>query len=168
MGLTILDARLHTTADGYVLDSYAVEEEDGSAVEPHRFKEIQAALRRVITDPALTAVEVNRRMPRRLKHFNTPTTVSFAQDEARGRTRLELVAADQPGLLSLVGRVFERRGILLDTAKIATIGERAEDVFYITDKQRRPITDETTLDELREVLTRTLDRSTDTPALTAA
>ncbi len=162
LGLNILDARLNTTDDGFVLDSYAVVEENGGAMESHRIGEIQAALRRVIADPAISVVDVNRRSARRLKHFNTPTTVFFSQDEARGRTRLELVAADQPGLLSLVGRIFEKRGILLNAAKIATIGERAEDVFFITDKQHQPITDEATLEELREVLIRTLDRTPET------
>ena len=72
---------------------------------------------------------------------------------------LELVAADQPGLLSMIGRVFHKRGILLDAAKIATIGERAEDVFYLTDRAHQPLLDDAVLDELREVLVRTLDRS---------
>ncbi len=169
LGLNILDARLNTTADGFVLDSYAVVEEDSSALQPQRFEEIRGALHRVISDPAISAIDVNRRTSRRLKHFNTPTTVFFSQDGARTRTRLELVAADQPGLLSLVGRIFEKRGILLDAAKIATIGERAEDVFFITDKHHRPIVDEAALDDLREVLIRTLDRTPDPlPSLQAA
>ncbi|MGH9810918.1 MAG: ACT domain-containing protein, partial [Terriglobia bacterium] len=113
----------------------------------------------VLSDPDLSMVDVNRRAPHRLKHFNTPTTVYFSQDIARKRTILELVSADQPGLLSMIGRVFQKRGILLDAAKIGTIGERAEDVFFITDRMHRPITDEQHLEDLREVITRTLNRS---------
>ena len=160
LGLNILDARIHTSADGFVLDSYVVIEGDGSPIQnAHRLEEIGLQLRKVLADPAVSKVEINRRIPHRLKHFNTPTTVYFSQDEARGRTILELVAADQPGLLSMIGRAFHKRGILLDAAKIGTIGERAEDVFFITDSDHRQITDETTMEELREVLTRTLDRS---------
>ncbi|SFF29780.1 UTP--GlnB (protein PII) uridylyltransferase, GlnD [Fontimonas thermophila] len=159
LGLNILDARLHTTDDGFVLDSYTVMESDNAPiVSPMRYAEIRDALRKVLSDPEVSTIDVNRRMPQRLKHFDTPTQVYFSQDQARGRTVLELVTADQPGLLSLIGRVFQKRGILLDAAKIATIGERAEDVFYITDRMHRPITDERVLDELREVLVRTLDR----------
>lgn len=159
LGLNILDARLHTTADGHVLDSYVVLEADGSPINnPHRFAEIAERLVKVIADPAMTVVDVNRRLPAKLKHFNTPTSVHISQDSARKRTVLELVAADQPGLLSLIGRVFHKRGILLDAAKIATIGERAEDVFYLTDREHQAITDETALEALREVLIRTLDR----------
>ncbi|WP_028007651.1 [protein-PII] uridylyltransferase [Solimonas flava] len=159
LGLNILDARLHTTHDGFVLDSYMVMEGDNTPItQPIRFDEIRTALRKVLSDPEVSTIDVNRRRSQRLRHFNTPTHVHFSQDDARGRTVLELVTADRPGLLSIIGRVFQKRGILLDAAKIGTIGERAEDVFYVTDRMHRPITDEDTLDGLREVLVRTLDR----------
>lgn len=159
LGLNILDARLHTTDDGFVLDSYVVMESDNTPISnPMRGAEIQAALRKVLSDPEVSTVEINRRASQRLKHFDTPTTIYFSQDAPRARTILELITADQPGLLSIIGRVFQKRGILLDAAKIGTIGERAEDVFYITDRMHRPILDEEVLEELREVLVRTLDR----------
>ncbi|MDE0855015.1 MAG: [protein-PII] uridylyltransferase [Nevskia sp.] len=157
LGLNILDARINTTADGYVLDSYVVMEGDGKPIEnPHRYEEIREGLRKVLGDPNTSVIDVNRRRPQRLKHFDTPTTVSFSQDLARKRTMLELVTADQPGLLSMIGRIFHKRGILLDAAKVNTIGERAEDVFFITTGEHQPITDDGLLDELREVLIRTL------------
>lgn len=160
LGLTILDARIHTSADGFVLDSYVVMEGDGKPIlQHHRFEEIRAQLRQVLGDSEVSVVHMNRRASHRLKHFNTPTSIHFSQDPARGRTILELVTADQPGLLSMIGRVFHKRGILLDAAKIGTIGERAEDVFFVTDRKRRPITDENLLDGLRDVLMRTLDRT---------
>ena len=160
LGLNILDARLNTTDDGYTLDSYMVMEGDGSPITgDHRYEEIRDALRKVLSDPDISIVDVNRRTSHKLKHFNTPTTVYFSQDQARKRTILELVTADQPGLLSMIGRVFQKRGILLDAAKIGTIGERAEDVFFITDRMHRPILDEKVIEELREVITRTLNRT---------
>jgi [protein-PII] uridylyltransferase len=160
LGLNILDARINTSADGYALDSFVVMESDGGAVDPKvRKQEIRERLRAVIGDPAISVVDVNRRRANRLKHFDTPTTVHFRQDSARSRTVLELVAADQPGLLSMVGRIFHKRGVLLEAAKIATIGERAEDVFFITDRQHKPITDEKILEELRQVMKRTFDNS---------
>ncbi|MBX6421058.1 MAG: [protein-PII] uridylyltransferase [Nevskia sp.] len=164
LGLNILDARINTTADGYVLDSYVVTESDGRPIEhAHRYAEIREALRKVLADPKITVVDVNRRRPTQLKHFDTPTTVHFSHDTARGRTVMELVTGDQPGLLSMIGRVFHEQGVLLDAAKIGTIGERAEDVFYLTDRDHRPITDEARLDALREELVRRLSGDEATP-----
>ena len=162
LGLNILDARLHTTDDDFVLDSYVVLESDGSPISSeHRADEIIERLSRVIGDETVRVVDVNRRISTRMRHFNTPTTVHISQDVAQGRTILELVAADQPGLLSLIGRIFHKRGILLDAAKIATIGERAEDVFYLTDRDHQPLTDTAQLQALRAVLIRILDRAKD-------
>jgi [protein-PII] uridylyltransferase len=159
LGLNILDARINTTADGSVLDSFVLMEGDGSPILPgHRHQEIGDALRKVLADPSTSVVHVTRKMPTRLKHFNTPTTVFFTQDRVRRRTIMQLVTADRPGLLSMIGRIFEKRGVLLDAAKVNTVGERAEDVFFITDKQHQPIVDEAVLAEMREVLTRTLHR----------
>ena len=52
---------------------------------------------------------------------------------------MELVAADRPGLLSTVGQVFIEQHIDMDTAKVHTVGERAEDVFYISDENGVPL-----------------------------
>ncbi|MDE2149283.1 MAG: [protein-PII] uridylyltransferase [Gammaproteobacteria bacterium] len=158
IGLSILDARIHTSADGYTLDSWAVCETDGAPLAgAHRLVEIRNRLREVLADPKRKAVEINRLLPRRLRHFAAPTHVSFRPDSVRSRTMIELVTMDRPGLLAVVGRVFARRGIRIDAAKIGTIGERAEDVFFVTDAQRRPITDPRLLQNLRDVLQRSLD-----------
>src|SRR3546814_6153491 len=142
LGLNILDARLHTTGDGFVLDSYVVMEGDNTPItQPIRFEEIRTAMRKVLSDPEVSTIDVNRRVSQRLRHFNTPTNVHFSPDEARGRTMLELVTADQPGLLSIIGRVFQKRGILLNADKIGTIGERGEEVVYVTDRMHQPITE---------------------------
>lgn len=159
LGLSILEAKLESTRDGYTLDSYVLTEEDGTPVtEAHRIEEIQTALQQTLED-SVSRVTVGRRLSRRLKHFTTPTQVYFSEDTDHDRTIMELVTGDQPGLLSIVGRIFQRRGILLEAAKIGTIGERAEDVFFITDSKGRRIQDPAMLHELRAVITRVLQRS---------
>ncbi|HXG28167.1 MAG TPA: [protein-PII] uridylyltransferase [Nevskiales bacterium] len=158
LGLNILDARIGATRDGYTLDTYVVMEGNGAPiVEASRFDEIRDALRRVISDPKVSSVEVGRRLPRQLKHFNTPTQIFFSQDVDRQRTLVEVVTGDRPGLLSTIGAVFKDQGILVEAAKIGTIGERAEDVFYVTDTQHKPITDPARFHLLRQALTQALD-----------
>lgn len=159
LGLSILDARITTTGDGYTVDSYAISESSGDAVLPgHRHREIRDALSAVIADPAISRIRVTRRPSRRSRAFSVPTQVYFSADTAAHRTVMELITADRPGLLSTVGEVFRKRGILLQTAKIATIGERAEDVFFITDRNHNPLSDPALFRHLRQLLTRILDR----------
>jgi [protein-PII] uridylyltransferase len=52
------------------------------------------------------------------------------------------VASDRPGLLFQVGQIFERHGVALQNAKVAKIGERAEDVFYVTTQANQPLSPE--------------------------
>jgi [protein-PII] uridylyltransferase len=65
--------------------------------------------------------------------FKTPTRVVFSSGTSDDQTVLELITADRPGLLSKVGQIFIDQGINITSAKIMTIGERAEDVFYLSD-----------------------------------
>ena len=81
-----------------------------------------------------------------------PTEVVIEQDPANERTLLELTAPDRPGLLARVGRIFMEQDISLSAAKIATLGERVEDVFFITTKAGEPLTDPERQQQLRERL----------------
>jgi [protein-PII] uridylyltransferase len=71
--------------------------------------------------------------------FTTPTQIAWTDDERNQRAALELVAADRPGLLSEVGKVFMRERVQLLGARIVTVGERAEDVFYVADAEGKPL-----------------------------
>jgi len=63
-------------------------------------------------------------------------------DERNHRSVLEIIAADRPGLLCDIGKVMMDERIDLLGAKIMTVGERAEDVFYVSDSQQGPLADE--------------------------
>jgi [protein-PII] uridylyltransferase len=88
--------------------------------------------------------------------FTTKTSVQFGENTPNGRTVLDLFAADRPGLLSKVGQAFIEQSIDIEAAKIMTIGERAEDVFYITDEAGAPLTD-SAKEQLRDELVARLD-----------
>ena len=158
LGLNVVDARLILSANGFSLETYVVLEDSGALItDPERIRDIERALWRSLRDPQDAAVTVTRRAPRQVRMFSTPTQVNFSLDERNGRTILELVAADRPGLLSDVGKVFKAEGIAIDGARIMTVGERAEDVFYINDADGRPLAAATS-ERVREALVSALDR----------
>ncbi len=157
LGLTIIDARIVPIANGYGLDTYIFMECDKLVdVDESRMSKIRRTLTRVLTAPDEQAAAVTRPAPRQVRMFTTKTVIDFSKDEANQRTMMELVAGDRPGLLSDVGRVFVELGINIDAAKIMTIGERAEDVFYISDGSGKPLDEESCL-ALRERLLGQLD-----------
>jgi len=157
LGMTIMDARVVPIRNGYSIDTFIFMELDRRIeVDETRLRKIRQSLTRVLSRPDDGVVKVTRRAPRQVRMFPTRTTVEFDEDVANGRTVMELVAGDRPGLLSTVGQVFIDLGVEIDTAKVMTIGERAEDVFYIVDKTGKPLTDGLR-DTLRERLTIKLD-----------
>ncbi|MDH3948290.1 MAG: [protein-PII] uridylyltransferase, partial [Gammaproteobacteria bacterium] len=110
-----------------------------------------------IAQPPETIPEVSRHMPRQIKHFEFPTQVEFEQHETLERTILHVKALDRPGLLSRIARALHDCEIQLSNARIATFGERAEDIFYITDKQGKPIHDPSQLNCLEQSITKYLN-----------
>ncbi|MEJ0005553.1 MAG: ACT domain-containing protein [Steroidobacteraceae bacterium] len=102
---------------------------------------------------------VSRRAPRQARMFNTATQVTITVDDRNRRSVLELVAGDRPGLLCDVGNVLMQQHIELRKAKIMTVGERAEDVFYVTDLQHRPLNEEAA-QRLKQHLLQALDQRT--------
>ena len=52
------------------------------------------------------------------------------------------MTGDRPGLLATISRVFLTFSLHLHNAKIATAGERAEDMFYITNQQNQALTND--------------------------
>ena len=72
------------------------------------------------------------RLSRQVKHFPIEPEVSIRSDEKGAYYVLNLVAADRPGLLYTVATTLAEFGASLHTAKIATLGERVEDVFLLS------------------------------------
>ena len=140
LGLSIVNARIMTTSNGHSLNSFLILEQDGSPVESgHRWEEIIEALHAGLQQRGDQPLNVSRRMPRQHKHFDSPTKISFYQDPTHNRTAMRLTTLDRPGLLSKVGQAFVVCDIRLQHARIATLGAEVEDIFFITDRENRPL-----------------------------
>lgn len=129
--LSIHDAQIMTSKDGYALDTFMVLDQNGDPVEDVRHEQIKQYLTDVLNGK-ITANTRSRRVPNKLKHFHVKTRVDFIPTRTGKRSLMELVALDTPGLLAKIGQVFAQLGVNLHGAKITTIGERAEDLFILT------------------------------------
>jgi [protein-PII] uridylyltransferase len=156
LGMTIMDARIVPLDDAQSIDTYVFMESDKRVdTEEGRINKIRRALTRILTLSDDKVAKVTRARTRQARMFTTPTCVTFDSSTSDAQTVLELITADRPGLLSMVGQVFIKQGINITSAKIMTIGERAEDVFYLSDLSGCALTDakqEELAQSLREYL----------------
>jgi [protein-PII] uridylyltransferase len=143
MALTIADARILCSTDGYTLDTFIVLEENGQPLQDkHRIEELTEKLETLLHGDEAANLSVRRRLPRQTKHFTFPTDIQFWADDKYQRTAMQITAYDRPGLLSQIARAMQDCEVRLQNAKIATLGERAEDIFYLTDYHNQPLTSE--------------------------
>jgi len=164
LGLNILDARVVPIGDGRNVHTYVVLESDGSAIDDReRLDQIDAAVRKATLEHGGRMPTVRRQAPRQVRMFSTPTSIHFSNDADGRRTVMSIVAGDRPGLLCEVGKAFVACDVSVRAAKIMTVGERAEDVFYITSRDGRPL-DAAACELLREQLTERLDQTSGVPA----
>jgi len=159
--LTVMDARIITSNDGFSLDTYIVLDENGDRIaDSARIAHIGQELRQSLARPDQFPVLVKRRLPRQLKHFDVRTQVNLSNDLVHQRTIVEVVTLDRPGLLARIGRIFMEHGVNLQNARIATLGERAEDVFFLTDASQQPLSDPELCERLCAALREQLDQTT--------
>ena len=156
LGMTIIDARIVPLDKRRGIVTLVFMELDSRVdSDDARINKVRRSLTRILTAPSDKVLSVTRTVPRQARMFTTKTTVDFGRSTSDDQTVLELRAADRPGLLSTIGQVFIEQGIDIEAAKIVTIGERAEDVFYVCLESGGGALDETQQDELGKAL---LDR----------
>lgn len=130
-GYSIVDARIHTSKDGYALDSFVLLPRLAGTLTrtPPEILE-QRLLRELTSCPALSA-PAKTRLSRQLRHFPVTPEVSLHPADQPNLLTLAIVAADRPGLLYSIAIVLARQGYSIHSARIATLGERVEDSFLI-------------------------------------
>lgn len=134
-GFSILDAKIHTTRRGYALDSFYVYANQGNQSYRDMISYVEYELaQRIAAQTALPQPQKGR-ISRQLRHFPIAPHIAIRPDERSGKLHiLSIMAGDRPGLLSTVARVLSANCINLESAKIMTLGERAEDTFLISGK----------------------------------
>ena len=143
LDLSIHDARIYNANDGMTLDTFFVLDSEGKSIaeDGARLNHIRSHLGKALGKAPDGDDTVQRRTPRAKKSFSIPTETSMDVDEVKNYSVLEISSPDRPGLLARVGRIFVDFDIELQAAKIQTLGERVEDVFFITDSNQQPIKD---------------------------
>ena len=141
LGLDIIDARVITSDDGYTLDTFLVLDHDHEPViNPARQNEICEQLNKNLQHPGEIS-QPSTYLTRQQKHFPIATKILFREDSNNQRTIMEVITNDRPGLLARIARGLMNCNIQLQNANIATFGECAEDIFFISNLDKQPLQD---------------------------
>jgi [protein-PII] uridylyltransferase len=131
-GANIIDARVHTTRDRMALDNLLVLDGRGKPYSDRRLrsrlaKSVEAALTSA-SPPPLPSGEPRSRS----SAFEVAPSVAIADRATTRTTVVEINARDRPALLAALAAAIHACGHVIHSAHIATYGERAVDVFYLT------------------------------------
>jgi [protein-PII] uridylyltransferase len=150
-GASVVEARIHTTRDGMALDNLLVTDARGQGYgDPRHRARLVTAVNAALTaeaplPPPAPAVADGDEI------FSVAPSVLIAEAASTRTTVVEVNARDRPGLLARLARAIHGAGHILHSAHIATYGERAVDVFYITCADGRKL-DAAQIEPLRAAL----------------
>ncbi|HEX5091465.1 MAG TPA: [protein-PII] uridylyltransferase [Burkholderiales bacterium] len=131
-GFNIVEAKVHTTRHGYALDTFQLMGQGPGAHYRDMLLQIEKELADELQSDAALAPPRGARLSRRARHFPVSPVVDLRPDERGAYQVLSIVASDRPGLLYAVARSLAQHGVSLQSAKINTLGDRAEDVFLVS------------------------------------
>ncbi len=151
-GASIIDARIHTTRDGMALDNLLVQD---AKERPYSDKRLRGRLVRSL-ESALTGeppprIPAGHRGGDRASAFHVAPSVAIAEGASSRTSVVEINALDRPGLLARLARAIHEQGLEVHSAHIATYGERAVDVFYLSNARGQKLSKEQ-IEKLRAAL----------------
>jgi len=149
LNYNIMEAKVHTTQLGYALDSFLVMDANHDKTAYRDVMNyIEYALAEYIGNAETIPEPAFGRQSRQLKHFPIAPEVDIRLDE-KGHCILSLIAGDRPGLLARIAYLLTRHQVTIRSAKINTLGARAEDTFWLTCKE---LPDSHAIQSLRDAL----------------
>jgi [protein-PII] uridylyltransferase len=169
-GANIVDAQVYTTADGMALDTFCVSrafsyDED----ELRRAGRVVLAIERALSGQVRLRDMVADRTRQAEGHrdvFRVPPEVSIDNTLSNRFTVLEVTGLDRPGLLYELTAILSRLSLNIASAHIATFGEKAADVFYVTDLTGEKISSGHKQEAIRRAILRIFEPVTEAPAVT--
>ncbi len=156
-GLNIQDARIYDNGETtlscfYILNEASLPLGNDSG----RLDRLEKSVRDELTIIDNYHEVIGARTKRTLRQFPVRTRATLMED--RKYTQLEVVTADRPGLLAVIGQIFVELDISLHSARITTLGERVEDIFIISTADSKPLSDPSLRSKLIQRICETIDQ----------
>jgi [protein-PII] uridylyltransferase len=168
---SIIGAQIFSTRDGHALDTFRLRRsftsDEDEKVRATRIidtvKQLLQGRRQILID-----LGKERRHNRRLKPFALPADVQVSNSLSEKFTVIEVSGLDRMGLLHQLTREIADLNLTIGSAHIGTYGEKAVDVFYVTDLTGHKIESKARQKKIREALLGVFERPDAAPAAKVA
>ncbi|MDX2102896.1 MAG: [protein-PII] uridylyltransferase [Alphaproteobacteria bacterium] len=159
-GATIVDAKIHTLANGKALDTFSIQDADGGAFDrPEKLARLAVMIDQAREGRLRSLDDLRTRQagPARLRAFKVSPRVLIDNTASATHTVIEVNGRDRPGLLHDVGSALAALNVQISTAKVSTFGEQVVDVFYVKDRFGLKIDKDEAINDIRAQLLLALD-----------
>lgn len=136
VGASAVDAKIFTTTDGMALDTFWIQDAEHNAFDrPEKLARLSSIIERTLVGeikPREVLAEQHT-LPSRTQVFRVAPRVLVDNNASDTHTVIEVNGRDRAGFLSDLTYTLFRLNVTISSARIATYGERAVDVFYVRD-----------------------------------
>ena len=139
-GVSVRDAKVVRVNEEYCIYSFYFDHMRTMKDEINQKNEtINKCINKAMASDSFSAQSSSQILSRRLRSFDKKVDISFSEDLIHNRTVMEITCIDRPGLLSNISKILKEESIWIQSAKIATIGEKADDIFYLNNSKKECI-----------------------------
>jgi len=134
-GLSIVDAKIFTLANGKALDVFWAQDISGDPMSNAKRAKLLVMIERMLAG-SLSMEEMGRlnvKQPERMRSFQVTPRVLIDNEASSTHTIIEINGRDRPGLLHDVTMALTRLNLQIASAKISTYGHKVIDIFYVKD-----------------------------------
>ena len=132
--INILEARIHTLEENYVYDIFTIQNASGKPLGERRYKEIRSNITKALNgdlDPAEVLDKISDKPSKKDMVFDVPCGVILHNKASNKHIVMEIYGRDRPGFLYDLASLFHDHDFDIQSAKINTLGLKANDVFYL-------------------------------------
>jgi [protein-PII] uridylyltransferase len=154
-GASIQDARIFTTKDGMALDTFRIQDADGNVFkEKEKLERLEKNIKETLAGDLLPRdlFDKKRIKKKRTDVFKVEPRILIDNKASNSRTVIEINGRDRIGYLFELSQVLVDLKISINSAHIATYGERAITVFFVRDVFGHKITSEKKLEQIQDEL----------------
>ncbi|WP_144213334.1 [protein-PII] uridylyltransferase [Shewanella donghaensis] len=151
--ISVKQAQISQTKDGYVVEAFKVLDFDGKSIfSAQRRKQVTLKLRQVIDN---NVTPPTKRPSRHTKNFDNKPTIEFIHSKKADRTLVHVLALETHEFMGQIASAFRSLDLTIHSAAISTVGERADNVFALSNQYGSQLSEEEQI-ELQEKLVKSI------------